>query len=150
MINSKKLIEMARKWHRTTSSRRRRRRRISLGRGQTSITNKGHFVVYSGDGERFVIPLGYLDSTIFKRLLRMSEEEFGLPGIDGPITLPFDGAVMKYVLFLLERRASVSRCGSGALLVSIAAGRCSMSCLPSQGQILFGQQLVYIFAILDS
>ncbi|KAK1324249.1 hypothetical protein QJS10_CPA01g00301 [Acorus calamus] len=145
MIKSKRLIEMARKWHRTASLG--RRRRISLGaraRAVAAIANEGHFVVYTVDGKRFVVPLAYLGSPIFKRLLRMSEEEFGFPGsggVNGRITLPYDAAVMNYVLLLMERR--VSRDVEGALLVSIAAGRCSASCLPSsqQGQLLLGQQI---------
>ena len=63
-----------------------------------------------------MIPLAYLDNTIFKELLKMSEEEFGLPG-DGPITLPCDAQLMEYVLSMLRR--GVSQELEKALLSSI-------------------------------
>ncbi|KAM0945324.1 putative small auxin-up RNA [Dioscorea sansibarensis] len=52
-----------------------------------------------------MVPLAYLDHGIFKELLRISEEEFGLP-CNGPITLPCDAASMEYVLSLLRRGVS--------------------------------------------
>ncbi|KAH7692280.1 Small auxin-up RNA protein [Dioscorea alata] len=58
------------------------------------VAEKGHFFVYTSEGKRFMIPLAYLTNNIFKELLRISEEEFGLPG-DGPITLPCDAASME-------------------------------------------------------
>ncbi|XP_039126744.1 auxin-responsive protein SAUR36-like [Dioscorea cayenensis subsp. rotundata] len=69
------------------------------------VAEKGHFNVYTSEGKRFMVPLAYLDNNIFKELLRISEEEFGLPG-DGPITLPCDAASMEYVLSLLRRGVS--------------------------------------------
>ncbi|KAH7692285.1 Small auxin-up RNA protein [Dioscorea alata] len=58
-----------------------------------SVAEKGHFNVYTSEGKCFMVPLAYLDNSIFKELLRISEEEFGLP-CDGPITLPCDAASM--------------------------------------------------------
>ncbi|KAH7692254.1 Small auxin-up RNA protein [Dioscorea alata] len=80
------------------------------------VAEKGHFNVYSSEGKRFMVPLAYLDNSIFKELLRISEEEFGLP-CDGPITLPCDAASMEYVLSLLRR--GVSKEMEKALLSSI-------------------------------
>ncbi|KAJ0963996.1 hypothetical protein J5N97_029118 [Dioscorea zingiberensis] len=91
---------MARKWQKVSSLK----RKISSPRtdecadfsacSTSSVAEKGHFFVYTSDGKRFMVPLAYLDNNIFKELLKISEEEFGLPG-DGPITLPCDAASME-------------------------------------------------------
>ncbi|KAH7692259.1 Small auxin-up RNA protein [Dioscorea alata] len=88
------------------------------------VAEKGHFNVYSSEGKRFMVPLAYLDNTIFKELLRISEEEFGLP-CNGPITLPCDAASMEYVLSLLTR--GVSKEMEMALLNSIFSS-CQSTC----------------------
>ncbi|RVW48237.1 Auxin-responsive protein SAUR65 [Vitis vinifera] len=90
MINPKKLIKMARKWQKMAAMR---RKRISLPRtdevldadrcSTSSVADKGHFVVCSADKKRFVIPLVYLNNEIFRGLLQVSEEEFGIQ-ITGP------------------------------------------------------------------
>nr|CAD1830607.1 unnamed protein product [Ananas comosus var. bracteatus] len=122
MIHSKRLIEMAKKWQRMALLR---RRRISMARKDashcadacgSSTAERGHFVVYTMDEERFMVPLAYLDSGIFRELFRMSKEEFGLPS-DGPIVLPCDAASMKYMMSLLARQ--VSKEVEKALLSSI-------------------------------
>ncbi|KAJ0963994.1 hypothetical protein J5N97_029116 [Dioscorea zingiberensis] len=82
----------------------------------TSVAHKGHFIVYTSDGKRFMVPLEYLDTRIFQQLLRMSEEEYGLPG-DGPITLHCDAVSMEYILLLLKKQ--VSKDVEKALLSSI-------------------------------
>ncbi|KAK1589064.1 hypothetical protein Q3G72_019960 [Acer saccharum] len=98
MINPKKLIKFARKWQRVAALR---RKRISLPGLNTSssstapVADKGHFVVYTADQRRFVLPISYLSNQIFQELLRMSEEEFGLPS-NGPITLPCDAVFIDY------------------------------------------------------
>ncbi|MBA0623446.1 hypothetical protein Godav_008911 [Gossypium davidsonii] len=80
-----------------------------FGRRTISINRKparaGHFVIYSSDKRRFVVPLAYLRTKVFQELLRLSEEEFGMPK-DGPITLPCDAAVLEYVLSLLRSHVS--------------------------------------------
>jgi len=40
----------------------------------TSVADKGHFVVYTSDSKRGMVPLGYLESIIFVELLKMSED----------------------------------------------------------------------------
>ncbi|PON36384.1 Small auxin-up RNA [Parasponia andersonii] len=60
----------------------------------SSTAEKGHFVVYTSDSRRFVLPLAHLNSGIFTELLRLAEEE--LPS-NGPLTLPFDLAFLEYV-----------------------------------------------------
>ncbi|KAF7829499.1 auxin-responsive protein SAUR64-like [Senna tora] len=65
------------------------------------VADKGHFVVYSIDKVRFVIPLSYLRTDLFKELFRLSEQEFGLP-TDAPITFPCDASFLQYLLSLLQ------------------------------------------------
>ncbi|XP_039128409.1 auxin-responsive protein SAUR36-like [Dioscorea cayenensis subsp. rotundata] len=90
----------------------------------SSVAEKGHFFVYTSERKRFMVPLAYLTNNIFKELLKISEEEFGLPG-DGPITLPCDAASMEYVLSLLRR--GVSEEVERALLSSIFIS-CQSTC----------------------
>ncbi|KAK2982208.1 hypothetical protein RJ640_024953 [Escallonia rubra] len=102
MISTKTLAKMVKKWQNLVVIR---RKRISFPRNSSDAplaTDKGHFVVYSEDGRRFVIPLVYLNNEVLIQLLKMSEEEFGLPG-DGPITLPCDAFFMEYIISLLHR-----------------------------------------------
>ncbi|XP_052194374.1 auxin-responsive protein SAUR68-like [Diospyros lotus] len=131
MINTKKLIKMARKWQRVAAIRRRiisiprAKGDVSSGCSSPSVADRGHFVVYTADQRRFAFPIAYLNHEIIRGLLELSEEEFGLPS-DGPITLPCDAAFMEYVVSLIPRRTSKEM--KEALLVSIANnGRCSMS-----------------------
>lgn len=75
MISPKKLIKMARKWQKVAAAG---RKRMSLQRmdravdaescSTSSVADKGHFVVYSSDRRRFVIPLVYLNTEIFRKL----------------------------------------------------------------------------------
>ncbi|WOL09732.1 lysine histidine transporter-like 8 [Canna indica] len=69
----------------------------------TAVAPKGHFAVYTREGQRFVLPIGYLKSNIFVELLRRSEEEFGLPVGNRPITLPCDAASLEHVVASLKR-----------------------------------------------
>ncbi|XP_010242833.1 PREDICTED: auxin-responsive protein SAUR64-like [Nelumbo nucifera] len=133
MINHKKLVAMARKWQKLAAIG---RRRISSARATSHrrsdeekkcselVADKGHFVVYTADNRRFVIPLAYLSNPIFIELLRISEEEFGLPN-DGPITLPCDAVLAEYIISLVQRRPS--RDLEKALLMSLATCRCPPS-----------------------
>nr|XP_009760850.1 PREDICTED: auxin-induced protein 6B-like [Nicotiana sylvestris] len=129
MISANKIIKIARKWQKFAVNQ---RKRISFPRSNNhdaeccstsySIVGKGHFVVYTTDQKRFVVPLAYLQHEIIGQLLHMSEEEFGLPS-DGPITLPCDSIFMNYVISLIERGVAVDL--QNALLVSVASSRCS-------------------------
>ncbi|KAK8960255.1 hypothetical protein KSP40_PGU003799 [Platanthera guangdongensis] len=117
MVSSKRLIEMARK----------SKKMAVLGRKRISsatrivVASRGHVFIYSADKRRFKIPLAYLNSDIFRELLRMSEEEFGLPTI-GPITLPFDASFLEYLLSLLKIPVPMEV--ERAALVSISNCRC--------------------------
>ncbi|PWA39489.1 SAUR-like auxin-responsive protein family [Artemisia annua] len=91
MMKALKLVRMARKWHKEASNSCNER-----------MADKGHFVVYTTDHNRFVIPLRYLNTNIFRELLRMSEDEFGLP-TDGPITLLCDSTLMSYLISMFDR-----------------------------------------------
>ncbi|KAF8013401.1 hypothetical protein BT93_I1295 [Corymbia citriodora subsp. variegata] len=100
MISPKKLLRMGRKWQKLDAIG---RTRLSLPKTKVkflatcSVVDKGHFVVYTTDEHFFMIPLSYLCSNIFQMLFEMSGEEFGLSS-DGPIIMPFDAAVMGYIL----------------------------------------------------
>jgi hypothetical protein len=68
------------------------------------LADKGHFVVYTIDQNRFLIPLVYLNSGILRALFELSKDEFGLPS-DGPITLPCEAFFMEYILMLTRQGA---------------------------------------------
>ncbi|KAJ8618270.1 hypothetical protein MRB53_014456 [Persea americana] len=144
MISSQRLLKMARKWRKFTENA---RRRISTRRTRKSseaesciesVAAKGHFVAYTMDGKRFMVPLAYLNSPIFIELFRMSEDQFGLP-CDGPITMPCDGLFMEYVVSFIRRRLSEDI--EKALLTSIAMGRCST---PSMLQLEQNHQQILV------
>ncbi|XP_022749215.1 auxin-responsive protein SAUR67-like [Durio zibethinus] len=136
MISAKKLIKVARKWQKMAAIR---RKRITLTRttedadtnrcSTSSVVEKGHFVVYSVDQKRFVLPLEYLKNKIVMELFNLAEEEFGLPG-NGLLILPCDATFMEYVIALIKRKPSKDM--EKALILSLASGRCSSSCLYQQ------------------
>ncbi|KAL5737128.1 hypothetical protein ACOSQ2_031916 [Xanthoceras sorbifolium] len=131
MISPKKLIRMAKKWQKLAA---RNRKRISFPRfngvidpescstsSSLSMAEKGHFAVYSADQTRFLIPLKYLENHIIVELLKMAEDEFGLPS-SGPIILPCDAVFIEYAISLIRRcpEKDVEK----ALLMSLATCRC--------------------------
>ncbi|CAN4126618.1 unnamed protein product [Withania somnifera] len=141
ILSSKKLIKMTRKWQKFAAKQ---RKRISLPRNvsdadscsvSSSIVEKGNFVIYT----IFVIPLAYLENEIIRRLLNMSEEEFGLPS-GGPITLPCDSAFMEYIVSLIKRGVTAEDLHK-ALLLSIPSCCCSTSSLHQESKTQ--QILVY-------
>jgi hypothetical protein len=131
MISAKKLITMARRWQKVTNIR---RKRITFPRP----TGKGHFVMYTADQGRFVLPLEYLNKEIFKELFRMAEEVFGLPR-NGPIKLPCDAASMEYVIAMIQN--NIEQNLEKALAIAIETG-CCPSCsygapdLPNQQTLI--------------
>ncbi|KAB1207617.1 Auxin-induced protein 6B [Morella rubra] len=152
MVSAKKLIRMARKWRTLANIK---RKRITYPKGtegedadlgcnmQSWIADKGHFVVYSADQRRFVLPLEYLNKEIFKELFRMAEAEFGLPG-NGPITLPCDAASMEYAVAMIQ--LNIAKNLEKALVMAIATGCCpSSSSLPPDLRIPNQQMLICSF-----
>ncbi|KAL2936945.1 Auxin-responsive protein SAUR66 [Bienertia sinuspersici] len=138
MIGSKKLIKMARKWQKLAAAS---RKKISWP--TSKVAEKGHFIVYTLDGKRFMIPLTYLKSDIVTQLFRMAEEEFGLTS-DGPITLPCDSTFMEYAISVLQRHATKDF--ESAFILSL--GTCkfassSSSCI--QQEQIDQQLLIQIF-----
>ncbi|CAO2815696.1 unnamed protein product [Amaranthus hypochondriacus] len=107
---------MARKWQKLAAAS---RRRISWSR---TVAEKGHFIVYTSDKRRFMIPLAYLNSEIFTELLRMAEEEFGVAAA-GPITLPCDSSFMEYTISMIQRHVAEDL--EKALIMSLASCRYS-------------------------
>lgn len=136
MIGLKRLIAIARKWQKmagiATSSRTISLPRILSHRG---LPHKGHFVVYSADNKRFVVPLTYLKRTVFRELLRMSEEEFGPPR-EGPIMLPCDAVSMEYIVSVVKKEVSIEL--ERALLLSLTSRECSPTCAIPERLIMIG------------
>ncbi|XP_030450087.2 auxin-responsive protein SAUR67-like [Syzygium oleosum] len=137
MTSPKQLVKIARKWQRVAALR---RKRISFpqvdGDGEV-LAHRGHFVVYSIDRKRFVFPIKYLNNCIIRELLKLSEDEFGLPS-NGPITLPCNAMFMDYMVSMIQQRANAEI--EKALLMSITANTCSLS--HSLQQNHSGQQLL--------
>ncbi|KAL4186535.1 hypothetical protein AMTRI_Chr09g14570 [Amborella trichopoda] len=94
MMNSKRIMENARKWKKQAM-----RQRLYL------VADEGHFVIYTIDGRRFMILLAYLNCPIFRDLLLMAEEEFGFTGC-GPLRASCEAFVMEYIISLLSKNAS--------------------------------------------
>ncbi|KAK4721954.1 hypothetical protein R3W88_012187 [Solanum pinnatisectum] len=134
MLSAKKLIKMARKWQKFAAMQ---GKRISVPRNgsdadscstsSSSIVEKGHFVVYTADQARFVVPLAYLENEVIRQLLSMSEEEFGLPS-GGPITLPCDSAFISYIISVIKKGVAAEDLHN-AMLLSIPSCCCSTSAL---------------------
>ncbi|XVF45620.1 hypothetical protein PTKIN_Ptkin02bG0221300 [Pterospermum kingtungense] len=131
MISAKKLIKLARKWQKLAAMKRRRITSSRTSTGDIVDTNscssstssrveKGHFVVYSADEKRFVLPLEYLKNQIVMELFKSAEEEFGLPS-NGNLTLPCDATFIEYVIGLIKRKASKEV--EKALIMSVVSGR---------------------------
>ncbi|XP_009592056.1 auxin-responsive protein SAUR68-like [Nicotiana tomentosiformis] len=139
MLSTKKLINMAKRWQKFAAKQ---RKRISFPRNasdtdscstsSSSIVEKGHFVVYTADQARFIIPLAYLENEVIRQLLSMSEEEFGLPS-GGPITLPCDSDFMDYIISLIKKGVSAGDLHK-ALLLSITSCCCSTSYLHQESR----------------
>ncbi|KAI5668145.1 hypothetical protein M9H77_18012 [Catharanthus roseus] len=133
MISTRKLIRMARKWQKRAAIGRKRvslpQNNVNTGTSSSSssssaVTEKGHVVIYTADQNRYSIPIAYLNNYIFRELLRMAEEEFGLPS-NGPITIPCEAVFMDYLISLIQRRETAQ--AENALLTFISACRCSSS-----------------------
>ena len=148
MIGAKNLVAMTKMWQRLAL-----RKRITLPRPSdqeadfakstyckntllSSKAEKGHFVVYTADSRRFVLPLAYLDNAIFREILKLAEEEFGLPR-NMPLTLPFDSVFMDYLIWLMRRNVSSDVLEKALVLTSKPAGRCLpySSCVHEQEHI---------------
>ncbi|EXB95376.1 hypothetical protein L484_014349 [Morus notabilis] len=138
LIGTKKLVKMARTWQRLVAIS---GKRITLprpsnqeadasggggGGTSTSTAEKGCFVVYTTDSRRFALPLAYLKSGIFREILKLAEEEFGLPS-NGPLTLPFDAVFMEYLLSLIRRNVANDILEKALLTTSTSNGRCFSS-----------------------
>ncbi|KAI8024984.1 Auxin-responsive protein SAUR66 [Camellia lanceoleosa] len=138
MISAKKLVKMARKWQKFAAMR---TKRISFTKNVDTAIDKGHFAVYTADQKCFVIPLVYLNNDIFRVLLKMAEEEYGLPR-DGLITLPCDAVFMDYAVSLIRRHAAKDL--ERELLTTITSG-CRLSSSYLQERLTDQQLLVSSF-----
>ncbi|EOX97527.1 SAUR-like auxin-responsive protein family, putative [Theobroma cacao] len=151
MISTKKLIKLARKWQimaairpKMITSPRPSGVDVNTNNCSTSspIVEKGHFVAYSADQIRFVLPLEYLRSRIVTELFALAEEEFGLPSV-GPLTFPCDAAFIEYVIVLIKQH--VTEDVVKALLRSLSGTRCSSSSSNLIQQATHQHQLVRSF-----
>ncbi|WCJ18866.1 SAUR-like auxin-responsive protein family [Euphorbia peplus] len=97
MIITKSFHKTARKWLQLSNSN-----KNSYSSKDSCAASRGHFVVYSSEWKRFVIPLSYLNYQIFQKLFQMSEEEFGWPS-EGPIRLPCDSLYIDYVVRNIQK-----------------------------------------------
>ncbi|XP_038693108.1 auxin-responsive protein SAUR68-like [Tripterygium wilfordii] len=144
MISTKKLIRLARKWQKFVVIRR-KRVTFPTAKGGLDVescstsSSKGHFVVYTNDQRRFLLPLKFLNHDVVRELFELAEEEFGLPS-DGPLTLPCDASFMEYVIALIQHH--ISKDVQKALIMSIS-NKCS-STLYLQQEIV-NQQEIYSF-----
>ncbi|CAL9060678.1 unnamed protein product [Musa banksii] len=141
MISSRRILEIARRWRKMAALGRKRiswiRRDASAESNtkNTSIADRGHFVVYSSEGRRFMVPLTLLNTRMFQELLRLSEEVFGF-SCDGPISLPCDAVFLEHILPLLRKRGSKN--AEREMLISGFMRHCSRSSLY---KLESGQQL---------
>ncbi|KAL4195192.1 hypothetical protein AMTRI_Chr05g63340 [Amborella trichopoda] len=119
MISSKMLSEITPKWQSQSS---RGRRQQSDNELKDLVADKGHFVIYTIDGSRFMIPLPYLNRPIFRELLLMAEEEFGFTG-NGPLMVPCEAFVLEYIVSLLRRNPPIEM---EKALISVTSCRASI------------------------
>ncbi|XP_020254869.1 auxin-responsive protein SAUR68-like [Asparagus officinalis] len=129
MINSKKFLQMVKKWQKMAILGRRRIIQFYTCQQEPvmmlapsdncnpSIANRGHPICVFLDGKRFMIPLSCLSHSLLRELFRLSEEEYGLPS-NGPITLPCDASCKEHIISLV-------RCE--AYMDAEEPGRCSRS-----------------------
>ncbi|KDP29979.1 hypothetical protein JCGZ_18746 [Jatropha curcas] len=141
-MSPKKLIKRARKWQEIAAMG----KRFSFPRSNgsknvdssyISLAGTGNFVIYTIEDQRFVLPISYLRCNIFIKLLKMSEEEFGLPS-EGPIKLPCDTLFMEYIVSLIQK--GLGKDVEKALLISMETSCCSLSTSFYQGNT--AQQLL--------
>ena len=130
MISTKKLIKLARKWQKVAAIRQKRITSpqtivASTDASSCSISlkaEKGHFVVYSADQKRFLLPLEYLNE-IIRELFDIAEDEFGVAS-NRPLTLPCEAELLQYGITLIKQQ--VTKDVERAFLTSIASNYCSM------------------------
>ncbi|GER35913.1 SAUR-like auxin-responsive protein family [Striga asiatica] len=133
MISPKRLVKIAKKWKNFAEVQ---RETIFTPKNIICCFGKGHFAVYTVDHRRFEVPLSYLNNAIFRQLLKMSEEEFGLPR-DGPIVVPCNSVLMDCVMCLI-RKGEAGDFQEGDLQKVLPKLVAQSHCLPS---CLYEQQM---------
>ncbi|KAL3505463.1 hypothetical protein ACH5RR_035304 [Cinchona calisaya] len=91
--------------------------------------NKGQFAVYTKEGKRFVVPICYLNHPIFRVLLEMAEEEYGLT-VDGPLQIPCEKEFMEYILNLVKKHPPLEMDKALPSVASDCKGVSAASLLP--------------------
>ncbi|KAL4186544.1 hypothetical protein AMTRI_Chr09g14610 [Amborella trichopoda] len=126
MINSKRILEIARKWQKQAMRQRKRTSLKTTSEEVGPVADEGHFVIYTTDGSRFVIPLAFLNRPIFRELLLMAKEEFGFVG-SNPLRVPCEALVMEYIVCLLRKNASKELDKALAYMASCRTSLASLS-----------------------
>ena len=132
MISTKKLIKLARKWQKIAVIRRKRitspqtiiESTDASSCSTSSKAEKGHFVVYSTDRKRFLLPLEYLNNELIRELFDIAKDEFGLAS-NRPLTLPCEAELLQYAISLIKQQ--VTKDVERAFLTSITSSCCSSS-----------------------
>ncbi|KAK8625253.1 hypothetical protein V6N13_090128 [Hibiscus sabdariffa] len=88
---------------------------LQIHSNQSSVVNKGCFLISALDKRRFLIPLAFLSNIIFE-LLKMPS--------DGPITLQCDSVVMNEIVSFVK--SGLAKDMERAVLHSITAYRLSL------------------------
>ncbi|KAF7811780.1 auxin-induced protein x15 [Senna tora] len=71
-------------------------------------TPKGHFVVYVGkEMARFVVPMAYLKSPIFQKLLEKAADEYGYDHPNG-IVLPCNASSFLRLVHVLDKTLAMA------------------------------------------
>lgn len=94
---------MARKWHKLVAIKGMKKIGFLNKSNNEAVGVKGHFVIYSNDQKRYVLPLAYLNNYIFQELLKVYEEELGLSS-GGPLTLPCHSSFINYIVSVITTR----------------------------------------------
>ncbi|XP_037438300.1 auxin-responsive protein SAUR36-like [Triticum dicoccoides] len=136
MVSAKRIAQLAKKWQRVAYLSRKQLTMTATKEAEgcsMAVAGKSHCVMYTTDDERrFEVPLAYLGTMIFRELIHMSQEEFGLVSGDGRMMLPCDATATEYIMSLLGRNASVEV--EKAFLSSMAMPCHHTSCVaPSPG-----------------
>ncbi|GAB2225196.1 hypothetical protein Droror1_Dr00005987 [Drosera rotundifolia] len=138
MIYPMKLIKMEKQWQKFAAANKRGMpsprtnsdRSILQTHSRTSaVAEKGHFIAYTADEKRFMIPLAYLKTKVFEELFKMAEEEFGVSS-EGPITLPCDSVFLENAISAIRR--PLARDLEKASLLSLESFYCSESLYSEQ------------------
>nr|XP_025884115.1 auxin-responsive protein SAUR68-like [Solanum lycopersicum] len=89
VVSTKKLINMAKRWQNFAAKQRKRisflLKRKKASTSSSSRVAKGHFVIYTADQARFIIPLAYPETRPLHNFQTSLKKEFGLAILHYPV-----------------------------------------------------------------